>query len=132
MIMLALALNYLMLVPSNVGCPPPSEEAVQEVVYRLEHDQDFIAAIGASQNEHESVRYLSDYSTCDLIYISAEARGFGQDTTQLFFRYVYVRSDDYYYLVGIQTPRDDGLLELGLLPLIVMNRSYQVIHTILR
>lgn len=132
MIALTLALNFLVLTSVNSGCPSPSESAVQEIVYRLQHDQDFLAEIGASTNEYESVSYLSNYSTCDLIFLSAESRGYGQNTANNRFRYVYVRSDNYYYLVGIQTPRDDDWLEFGLLPLVVMNRSYQIIHTILR
>lgn len=116
----------------NIGCPPPSEEAVREVVYRLQHDQEFIADIGAPGDEHESVSYLSDYNICELISLSAEARGYGQDTASNHFRYIYIQSANYYFLVGIQIPRDDDWLEIGLLPLVVMNRSYQVIHTILR
>jgi hypothetical protein len=88
--------------------------------------------IGVTSAEFSSVNHISDYSTCDLVRISAESQGISFQTQDRGFRYIGFESQNFYYLVAIPHARPDGLLDLGPLPLIVMNKSYQVVGGIMR
>lgn len=110
-------------------CGPYSETAEDSVVHLLSSSSldDLRNELGVAASELPSLEYLSDESTCDLVTLSAQSQGIGFDTEYLGFRYVFFRSNKFYYLVAIPAPRPDGLLELGLLPLHVMNSSYQIV-----
>lgn len=133
--MISIFVSLLILIPAPPDriCPEPSNRATQVVQSLLQNGGHFRTTIGASEAEYQSVEPLTDESTCDFIQLSADAQGLGLDHLDPRYRYVYVRSQNYFYLVTIYTPLpEDDFLYLGLTPLWVMNRSYQVIHGIMR
>lgn len=89
------------------------------------------AEFGISSSEASTVSYLTDDSTCDIIRLSAESQGIGFDTEYRGFRYVMFQSQNFYYLFAFPQIRPDGLFDIGVLPLIVMNRSYEIVGGIL-
>jgi hypothetical protein len=113
-------------------CPPASPETVEAVQSLLQESERFRTDIGASEQEYQSVEILTDESTCDLITLMAHAQGMSLTYDDPRYRYVYVRSQNYYYIVSTYTPLpEDNFYYLGLKPLIVMNRQFNIVEAIM-
>ena len=49
------------------------------------------------------------------------------------YEYVYLKSQNYYYLVTTYSPLPtDDYLDLGLLPMVIMNKQLYSVHSMMR
>lgn len=122
----------LITAPLSGICPEPSAQATDEIIRKLENDESFRTEIGASPNEYLTVEALTDESTCDILQLSAATFGISHDDPNPRFRYVYVRSDKFFFIVSIRKPIEDDLLYFALAPLFVLNSQYQLLQAYLR
>ncbi len=99
----------------------------------LEEDGILRSDIGASPQEFQSVEPVVDASTCDIIVLMAQSQGMGISYSDPRYEYVYLKSQNYYYLVTTYSPLPtDDYLDLGLLPMVIMNKQLYSVHSMMR
>jgi hypothetical protein len=113
-------------------CPPASEGALMMVEAYLvsDRDADRRAKLDITIDEAESLTTVTDASTCDLIRLMAESQGYNLDSADM--KWAFVQTDHHFFLVAGPIPRTDGKLDLGLYPVVIMDRSYNVRHAFMR
>lgn len=109
-------------------CPPADPDTANFIKLVLQESERIRTDIGASPNEHETVEILTDSTTCGYITTMAGVQGLNLTPPDSRYRYVFIKSQNYYYLVGqfTPTPQDDKL-HLGLLPLVIMNKQFVIL-----